>query len=336
MDMRSSYPPPPRRSAALAPLRAPGSVRRTSSIDVSWPDGRGGDMRLSARARDIVTPFGGGRPHILAEDAYTAILRPDRAIAAIESDPLHPALATLVGERAGGGLRKALREAVPEELERGSPLYLILDDMAGASLVAGWVWSQWDPNWGANLEAMRGDPQMAKAMMPRLGVCVSFFPGSSALGARAHQLATAAEDPRRDDDPDGWHAFDERPGPGLRRARRIDVRLNKAIEIDAAFQDSGGTPDGGRAVVHEYSLSVTADPATLKVLAIEATPHVLPHRECQAAPPNLDRLLGATLPELRDRVLVELRGEAGCTHLNDAVRALADAPMLVAQLRETV
>jgi hypothetical protein len=311
-------------------------VRRTSSIDVSFPNGRGGDMRLSARARDLVTPLGGGRPRVLAEDAYTAILRPDRAIATIEALPPRPALAELAGERAGGGLRKALRETVPEELERGSPLYLILDDMAGASLVAGWVWSQWDPNWGANLEAMRRDPQTAKAMMPRMGVCVSFFPGSTALGTRAHQLATPAEDPRREDDPDGWHPFDERPGPGLRRARRIDVRLGEVIEIEAAFQDSGGTPQGGRAVVHEYSLTATADPKSLRVLTIEATPHVLPHRECQAAPPNLDRLLGTTLPELRDKVLVELRGEAGCTHLNDAVRALADAPMLVAHLRAAV
>ena len=34
-------------------------------------------------------------------------------------------------------------------------------------------------------------------------------------------------------------------------------------------------------------------------------------------------LLGTPLPELREKVLAELRGTAGCTHLNDALRALA-------------
>ena len=43
--------------------------------------------------------------------------------------------------------------------------------------------------------------------------------------------------------------------------------------------------------------------------------------------------VASPLPELREKVLVELRGTAGCTHLNDALRALAEVPVLVHRLR---
>jgi hypothetical protein len=114
----------------------------------------------------------------------------------------------------------------------------------------------------------------------------------------------------------------------MRRARRIDVRFDTRIVIDAAFQDSATMPAGGRAVVHEYRLSATADPQSLRLLSIEAEPRVLPFVECPGATANLSRLLGTPLTELREKVLVELRGTAGCTHLNDALRALADVPAL--------
>jgi hypothetical protein len=38
------------------------------------------------------------------------------------------------------------------------------------------------------------------------------------------------------------------------------------------------------------------------------------------------------LADLRQLVLERLRGTAGCTHLNDALRALAEVPHLVALL----
>jgi hypothetical protein len=120
----------------------------------------------------------------------------------------------------------------------------------------------------------------------------------------------------------------------MRRARRIDVWLDNVIVVDSAFQDSATTPAGGRAVVHEYGLQLTAHPTSLRVLSVEAEPRVLPFGECTSAAANLGRLIGASLPELRDRVLAELRGTAGCTHLNDALRALAEVPALVNHVHE--
>ncbi len=119
----------------------------------------------------------------------------------------------------------------------------------------------------------------------------------------------------------------------MRRARRIDVWLDEVIVIDSAFQDSATTPDGGRAAIHEYRLSATVDPASLQILSINADPRILPFAECPSAVSNLSRLVGSTLSALRSKVLTELRGTAGCTHLNDALRALADVPTLMRHLR---
>jgi Protein of unknown function (DUF2889) len=345
--VKADLAPPPRRSAGVAPLRPPGSIRRTSSIDVSWPDGRGGDLTLVGRARDMVTPRGGGAPIVCAEDGFEARIRADRTILAIEADPPRPALASLVGQRGGGKLRLVLEEVVPEERRGGTPLYLILDDISGVSLVAGWAWSQWDPDWLAQLRAAAENPEMIKAFGDRAGICTGFAPGSSAFDPDTERGgATPAPDLRNPEDPEGWHAFTVQDGvPAMRRARRIDLGLDPdgapngapkgEIVIDAAFQDSATTPQGGRAVVHEYRLTARADAASLKLLSIDAEPRVLPFSECPGAVANLQRLNGTALPDLRDKVLAELRGTAGCTHLNDAARALADAPALLGRLRDS-
>ena len=333
MLVKQAHAVPPRCSAGPAPLRVAGSARRTSSIDISWPDGRAGSMVLVGRARDIVTPRSGGSALTCGEDGLWASLRPDRTITAIEASPSRPALSGLVGERGGGGLRQALERVVPEEKRDATPLYLILDDISGTSLVAGWAWSLWDPNWLANgLAAMKGF-DVAKAFRDRTGICSGFVAGSSAFDPSPDRSGTPAPDLRHPEDPDGWHAFTVQDGAvGMRRARRIDVWLDDVIVIDSAFQDSASTPSGGRAVVHEYRLNVTADPNSLRVLSAEAEPRVLPFVECTSAPANLARLIGTPLPDLRDRVLAELRGTAGCTHLNDALRALAEVPALVERL----
>jgi Protein of unknown function (DUF2889) len=287
---------------------------------------------MIGRARDIRTETSGAHV-VLAEDAFEASLQPDRVIVSIEASPPRPALSRLVGSRGGGGLRQALEDAVPEERCRATPLYLILDDLAGTSLVSGWAWSQWDTQWLTTGRSVLKHVDLEKAFRSRTGICAGFADGSSGLDPTTDRSGTPAPDLRHPHDPEGWHRFTDQDGAvGMRRARRIDVWIDDLIVIDSAFQDSATTPSGTRAVVHEYQLRVTADPTSLRLLSASAEPHVLPFVECTSAPANLARLIDTPLPELRDKVLAELRGTAGCTHLNDAMRALADVPLLVSHL----
>jgi hypothetical protein len=300
---------------------------------VSWPDGQTGNKRLVGRARDIVTPRPGGAPIIRAEDGFEAFIKPDRTIVAIQAEPARPALSRLVGERGGGGLRQVLETIVPEERRNATPLYLILDDISGVSLVSSWAWSQWDPDWLAAARAAMQGMDLAEYFRSRVGICTGFAPGSSAFDLHADRSGAPAPDLRNPDDPDGWHRFTRQDdGPGMRRARRIDVWVDDVIVVDSAFQDSASTPKGERAVVHEYRLTATADPKTFRLLSVEAEPRVLPFAECPGAAPNVSRLIGAQMAGLRETVLAELKGTAGCTHLNDALRALAEVPALVTYL----
>jgi hypothetical protein len=295
-------------------------------------------MRMIGRARDIVTPQSGGAPIVCAEDGFDARVGPDRAITAIEAQPPRVDLSRLVGVRGGGKLRHALEQYVPAERRHATPLYLILDDLAGTSLVAGWAWSLWDPDWLTSFTGL-SPAQREKLMSDRVGVCTGFAPGSSSLnpGRVADRTGrTPTVDLRHPEDPDGWHTFTLQNTVSMRRARRIDVWLDKVIHIDAAFQDSAPTPDAQRAALHEYQLAATADPMSLRLLSLEATPRVLPFSECPGAVANISRLIGAELSGLRQTVLDELPGTLGCTHLNDALRALAEVPALVTYLRRSV
>lgn len=335
---KRELPPAPKNPAGHAPVRRHGSVRRTTTIDMTWPDGRGEPYTLSGRGRDIYTPLDTMTPKILDERAVLAKLDITRTILEIEAMPPQDHVKELVGARGGGHLRAKLAEVVPEEFKEETPLYLLLDDISGASLVSGWVWSRWTDDWRNPPKS--DDPPMTRNME---GVCIGFSPGSSALmgdgTSKEEQNSCPVVSLRNPEDPEGWHEFDPEPKDpspkvSMRRARRIDVWQSDAIEIDAAFQDSGSSPDGGRVAIHEYRLSVKADPKSFELLSVEADPRVLPYRECPTAALNVNRLLGVPMPSLRSVVLNELRKTQGCTHLNDALRALAEVPVLLAQLNK--
>ncbi|MFV2177616.1 DUF2889 domain-containing protein [Actinomadura sp. LOL_016] len=301
-----------------APLRRAGGVRRTSTLDMTWPDGFAGPLHVQGRARDVRTPARGGPPAELAEDRVDVALHPHRVIADVRSSPPRPELAALVGGRAGGGLRSRLAATVPAERASGTPLYLLLDDLAGASLIADLAKTRWPSN-GA--DALRDPASMA-------GVCIGFQPGSSALRPGAAPRPRPVTPLVHPDDPAGWHDLPDITEPSTRRARRIDITLTDVLEIDAMFQDSTTVPEGGRVAVHEYRVRATADPATGELLTLVAEPRILPYAECPLAVANLDPLLGGSLDDLRAEVPRTLRGVHGCTHLNDALRALTDVRAL--------
>lgn len=326
----------PKDPMGYSPLRRPGSVRRTMSIDVVWPNGREGNGVYEGHCRDILTPIGGGGPVLIGQDHLHAEAD-GRTIVAVASTPKRDTLAPLVGVRAGGHLRAALDRTVPEEKRAGTPLYLLLDDMAGSTLVSGWAFSRWTDNWLSRMT----QEERAEHARNMEGVCIGFRPGSTALFDQAkvtpEQNATRVLSLVNPQDPEGWHPLIDRGGINFRRARRVDVwREGDLLMIDAAFQDSASAPDGGeRIAVHEYRLTATADIATGTLRSITAKAGTLPYKECPAAPSNIDQLVGLPMRNLRDQVLITLRKTAGCTHLNDALRSLAEVPVLAEHLPQT-
>ncbi|MDD2058380.1 DUF2889 domain-containing protein [Pseudomonas sp. GD03860] len=314
-----------------APLRRAASIRRTTSIDVFWPGGYGSDGHFRGIGRDIYSNSADSPPQTLALQRFEAVVSPQREIARLSTVPARPSAMALVGLNAGSQLRKALDGALAEDLVNSAPLYLLLDDLAGASLVANWAWSRWGDGWLNQFIPISDALALEQRRNSMTGVCTGFAEGSSAITDIRGQLHDARAVPAlaHPDDPAGWHRLPASSGVTMRRARRIDVWHEQGrLRIDAMFQDSASTPDGGRMAVHEYGLQATADTQSAKLLTLVAQPRVLPYPECPAAADNVSRLIGLPLASLRQQVLLALRRELGCTHLNDALRALAEVPAL--------
>lgn len=261
-----------------------------------------------------------------------------REILDIATVPDHPDAQRMVGVRAGGASRTALADILGGL--RGTPLFQLLDDFAGASLVAGWIWSRWTDDWHARMAASRGKLNAGnKGRM--VNICTGFTEGGSSLsedGSVDHsdQSSTEVGPLAHPDDPAGWHELPVQKGrPQARRSRRIDLwRSEGVLKVDAAFQDSGPNPQGTRTAIHEYRVYAEVDERTGTLLSLQALPLILPFRECPGASIKASRMVGQNVADFRQAVLDTLVGTIGCTHLNDVLRAFADIPILAQMLPE--
>jgi Protein of unknown function (DUF2889) len=322
--------------AIPTPLRRLGSVRRTSTIDATWEgDARSTRMFLLGRCRDLLTPSDGGRPVVLGEDVMNAVALPDRTISEISAAPARNNLSELMHLK--GGLRSKVIETFPEEVSQGTPLYLLLDDLSGATLVSGFAFTHWgDTKTLITLDEL--DPEVKARKLKMVNICAGFQEGASALGGDGPPALHAVQPVPNlpiDDDLLAWHELLEVEEVSARRSRRIDVwREGNEYVVDSFFQDSGTSPSGQRIAVHEYTIEARFDAGTGLVTQIQAVPQVLPFVECPMATLAVHRLIGQPIREFRSIVNELLPGVDGCTHMNDALRALAETPVLAAQLSE--
>jgi hypothetical protein len=294
-------------------------------MEMSWPQGQYGSTQISGRGRDIFSGDPARSPQVLAEASLSARVSPAKIIEQIHTTPALPGLNRVIGAHAVVGFRGKLRDSVDLEALGGGSLIVLLDDLVGCNVISAGVWMRWPSGQAAKAH------KTAERRQSMEGVCIGFRTGSVALASGHVEQAMATVPPlTHPDDPEGFHALWPDVGISLRRARRIDIwhANDGTVHVDTMFQDSCTVPTG-RDAFHEYCLTATIDPVRKRLITICADPRVLPYPECLGAPANLGIVEGTPLRDLRSIVLQRLRGTLGCTHLNDATRALAEVPDLI-------
>ena len=321
-----------RKPATATPARTAGSIRRTSHMDMI-PQGATTQLGLAlvGGARDVLTRHDGSGI-VLDEATVRARLGEGRALENLTTDP-DAALHDLSGKIVGAGFRAAVDRVVPRHKKNQTPLYLLLDELPVAALIAGYA--------DLYLRAPDEPPTSSRAAARKVkaDICAGWASDATMMQAIATEgqipipVGPAAPAIELAGDPLTWHAIPGLPVGAMRRRRRIDVSHSGHLVIDAMFRDTHVGPDGTETVLHEYSLTAGADAGSFEILRCQAEARVLPWVECPAAAASARRLAGRRLPELRTFVRQSLTGTSTCTHLNDLLRSLADAAPLADRLR---
>lgn len=322
-----------------APPRRPGSIRRTSHLDVTSRPG-GGFMSsiasIGGAARDLVTGPD-GRAEVTSAARLFVSLDDQGQIDAVDQEPASPSCDQLIGTRVGFGFRSSVKQLLAELT--GTTLGLLVDDLSGAPAPAGY---------GSIRERIvlgLPDPPMpvgAGGVNQQTDVCAGWRSGGVPTRSRmdGQPLPFSLEPPRapslEGDDSLAWHQMGQLGFRQSRRIRRLDLWADGGVlRVDAMFRDSTVDPDADltNRVVHEYALSAEVDPDTLRVLAAEADPRSLPFpTDCPFAAASAGLIVGLPAADLRTAVRTISRGAHSCTHLNDLLRSLADIAVLAAFL----
>jgi len=291
-------------------------------VDVAARQGWGVALAVSGAARDLRTATADGQPDVLAEVTLQALFDTDRALTELHAEPSAPWAAQLLGTRAGGGFRRRLEQLVPEE-EAGSLLRQVLDDMPAAVLISGYGFMRLARRQGLDPRALT--PPGVLGRMADL--CSGWRAGGTAMSSVAAGHGVPLQDcppapVPHGDDPWAFHAVPALAPDAMRRRRCLQLAPDGAdgVSVWASFRDSVGEPEGGEAVLHEYTLEATVRAGL--VTAVTAQPRVLPFPECPAAAANVGRLVGTPLARLAVAVPELVAGVDCCTHLNDLLRAL--------------
>lgn len=326
--------PGPQRAMPTTPPRPPASVRRTTSIDITRPDGLIGRLVAVLAGQDVATDPD-GRASVLRRFAVDVPVDPHTgSVLAFDGDEGGGALADLadlVGTSLRSGFGRRVASTLPDEVESRSLRYSVLEDLAAAFLVAGY----------APLRAglFAGNDAASKARAPRQAdICVGWAAGGPIHRALAEQGHTAVPTgppaPALEaTDPAGWHSLDPL-GPGtVRRRRQLDVARAPAgdgLRVQSHFRDSysGDEPE---MVMHEYAVDATV--ADGRITGIEVDPRVLPWEACPGAVASAQGVVGVALDDLAGVARTELVGVSTCTHLTSTLRSLADVQALARLMR---
>ena len=282
---------------------------------------------MSGRARDLYSGDDTSEPQVLSIESLSADISAARQVSSISASQNNAELEPLNSLPLGGLFRKAMAETLRREVEQSTLLHRLLDDIVGASFVTGASFHAWglvEPNDQQEMKPEKGG-------FDRTGTCLTFAPGSPVLlpngQARVEGMNhPEVEAPMYNGDPNAWHQLEEVEGPNHMRTRRMDLwEEDGMLHVDAAFQDSAALPDRDeRMVFHEYQLEAEIEPDTFILKSVKAETGALPFSSCLQAPATAQSMVGQPLLDFRRSVPTQLRGVAGCTHLNDVLRSLQD------------
>jgi hypothetical protein len=296
-------------------------------LDYDWVDAV--DVRVRGAARDEVTDA--GEVTSVVHEASLEVETAQGVIANFVTTPAFDAR-QLVGQSLRQGFRSRVRALYDAG---GAPLGLLLDDLPGAMIAAGYVLAMErsvGPGTAQGSLATNDGDEVPRGFH-QADLCSGWrSDGTMMIAVRAgnflpfEPLTAVPVHPEGDD---GWPE-DDIPAPGLRRHRRIDVVADRDVwHVDAWFRDTYRGTDGVCAALHEYTVEMDVDAATRTVRDIRALPHALPWTECPAAAHAVVKLVGQPIAGLRSSVPRTLQGIESCTHLTNELRELADLPFLV-------
>jgi hypothetical protein len=320
----------PRDAVPTTPPRTTGSARRTTSIDMTRPDGMFGDVVADVRGRDLVTADDGEarvtdrfEATLTIDQQSGRVLRVERGAGTI--DP-----SALVGWNVRRGFGRALADTFPEEAARRSLAYSTLDDLNGTFLISGYALLRegllvGTPEQGAERAAAQAD------------ICAGWVSGGPIVETLrltgGNAVPIGPEAPVLDSPADGlsWHPVAPLATTTVRRRRRLDVGRSEGSgttwTAQSHLRDSYAGADVEN-VMHEYLVDTTLDASARRLTGVEVQTRVLPWQECPAAAASAQRLVGIDLAEVVARVRADFVGPSTCTHLNSTLRALADLQAL--------
>jgi hypothetical protein len=331
------------------PDPAPGTVRRTLSVEVR-PDGDwSAGLRVAASGRDLLITDSGSL--VLGAARMSVSIDAASRVTGIESELPGTVTDPLIGATAVSGFRARL--AGLDELDPSSLESAVLDELPTIRLISGYgrmielTGADEVADAAETAAAVRGPGAAALAShhdrrSPPVGICAGWAPGATAdtrvrsgvqvVNGTPLAAAVASMTPYFHAEPD--------PRPrSMRRRRILDVTVRSSgYGVFEYFRDSHFDAESREGALHEYEVHArvapdeehTAGGYTLE--RVDVVPHALPFGECPLVAPNAADLAGTPLRDITGTVRERLSGPRGCTHLNDTLRFLRYVPALAGHL----
>jgi hypothetical protein len=312
------------------PGPAPGTVRRTLSLEVTPDSEWSAGLRITALGRDTLTSTTDNN-ELLRSVTMSVTIDAASRITGFQSDLPAAVTGRLTGAGAISGFRAKLADL--DELDQSSLESAVLDELPTVRLISGYA--QMIELIG--LAGGRGTAELQPhrdRRSPPVGICAGWAPGATADTRARAGVPVVTGTPAAPALASMTPHFHAEPDPrprSMRRRRILDVTARGGgYEVYEYFRDSHFDAELREGALHEYEVHARAaadEGCTLE--RIDVVPHALPFGECPLAAPNAADLAGASLRVITGTVKERLSGTRSCTHLNDTLRFLRYVPALL-------